>query len=119
MNDEFYIGWQEKAPARTGRAVRVFVAALLVGTLVSSLAVALSQHTIGRAVFEWGQVKEFSGVLKAEPVPHLFVAGAGTNSSTTHLLVNPWKFGFDVALARQFDGQRVTLRGTRIYRDRG
>jgi hypothetical protein len=117
MNDEFYIGWQEKAPARTGRTVRLTVAALLLVGLLSAVAVALSQRTIGRAVFEWGQVKEFSGVLKAEPVPHLLVAGLGTNSFTTHYLVNPWKFGFDAALAKQFDGQRVRLRGTRIYRD--
>jgi hypothetical protein len=44
-------------------------------------------------------------VLKAEPVPHLLVAGLGTNSFTTHYLVNPWKFGFDAALAKQFDGR--------------
>ncbi len=117
MSDEFYIGWQEKAPARTGRTVRLAVAALLLGALISAIVVALSQHTIGRAVFEWGQVKEFSGALKAEPVPHLLVAGLGTNSFTAHYLVNPWKFGFDATLAKQFDGQRVTLRGTRIYRD--
>jgi hypothetical protein len=117
MNDEFYIGWQEQAPARTGRTVRLTVVALLLVALLSAVAVALSQHTIGGAVFEWGQVKEFSGVLKAEPVPHLLVAGLGTNSFTTHYLVNPWKFGFNAALAKQFNGQPVTLRGTRIYRD--
>ena len=117
MNDEFYIGWQAKAPTKTGRTVRLTVVALLASVLVASVAVAVSQRTIGRAVFEWGQVKEFSGVLKAEPVPHLLVAGAGTNSFTTHYLVNPWKFGFDAALAKELDGEHVTLRGTRIYRD--
>lgn len=117
MNDEFYIGWQDKAPTKTGRTVRLTVSTLLAFVLVASVVVAVSQRTIGRAVFEWGQVKEFSGVLKAEPVPHLLVAGAGTNSVSAHYLVNPWKFGFDAALAKQFDGQPVTLRGTRIYRD--
>jgi hypothetical protein len=117
MNDEFYIGWQDKAPAKTGRTVRITVSTLLAFVLVASVAAAVSQRTIGRAVFEWGQVKEFSGVLKAEPVPHLLVTGTGTNSVSTHYLVNPWKFGFDAAIAKQFHGQRVTLRGTRIYRD--
>jgi hypothetical protein len=117
MNDEFYIGWQEKAPAKTSRTMWLTVSTLLVLTLAASVAVAVSQRTIGRAVFEWGQVKEFSGVLKAEPVPHLLVAGTGTNSVSAHYLVNPWKFGFDSKLAKQFDGQPVTLRGTRIYRD--
>ena len=117
MNDEFYIGWQEKAPARTSKTVRRAVVIAIIVTLASALVMALSQETIGRAVFEWGQVKEFSGVLKAEPVPHLLVADAGTNSVSAHYLVNPWKFGFDSKLAKQFDGQPVTLRGTRIYRD--
>jgi hypothetical protein len=117
MNDEFYIGWQEKAPAQTGRAVRRVVAAALVFALVTALVAAWSQRTIGRAVFEWGQVKGFSGVLRAKPVPHLLVADTNSNSFKTHYLVNPWKFGFDAALAKKFDGQRVTLRGTRIYRD--
>lgn len=120
MSDEFYIGWQEKAPAGTGKTVRRAVALVIIAASATALMVAWSQRTIGRAVFEWGRVTEFSGVLKAEPVPHLLVAGTGTNSSTTlttHYLVNPWKFGFDAQLARKFDGQRVTLRGTRIYRD--
>jgi hypothetical protein len=117
MNDEFYIGWQDKAPTKTGRIVRLAVITMLIFALALSVVAAVLQRTIGRAVFEWGQVKEFAGVLKAEPVPHLLVAGTGTNSVSTHYLVDPWKFGFNSALARQFDGQHVTLRGTRIYRD--
>jgi hypothetical protein len=117
MNDEFYIGWLEKAPTRTGKTVRRTVVFVIIVALACASMVALSQRTIGRAVFEWGQVMEFSGVLKAEPVPHLLVANTNTNFFTTHYLVNPWKFGFDAALAKQFDGQLVTLRGTRIYRD--
>ena len=117
MNDEFYIGWQSKAPARTGRTLRFAIVTLLAAPLVLALTLAATQRTIGRAVFEWGQVKEFSGMLKAAPVPHLIVAGQATNESATHYLVNPWKFGLDPLLARQFDGQNVTLRGTRIFRD--
>ena len=117
MNDEFYIGWQDKAPPRTGRTVRRVVVMVIAVALALGLAAAFSQRTIGRAVFEWGQVKEFTGVLRSSPVPHLLVAGSGTNQFTAHYLVNPWKFGFDPELARRFDGQQVTLRGTRIYRD--
>src|ERR1043166_618939 len=117
MNDEFYIGWQERVPARTGKTVRRTVVIVIIAALACASMVAFSQRTIGRAVFEWGQAKEFSGILKAEPVPHLLVANANTNSFTTHYLVNPWKFGFDAKLAKQFDGQLVNLRGTRIYRD--
>src|ERR1043166_174025 len=91
MNDEFYIGWQERVPARTGKTVRRTVVIVIIAALACASMVAFSQRTIGRAVFEWGQAKEFSGILKAEPVPHLLVANANTNSFTTHYLVNPWK----------------------------
>lgn len=117
MNEEFYIGWQEKAPPGTGKAVRRAVSVVLAVLLAAASVGALSQRTIDRAVFEWGKVKEFSGILKAEPVPHLLVADANGTTFATHYLVNPWKFGFDAALAKQFDGKPVTLRGTRIYRD--
>jgi hypothetical protein len=76
---------------------------------------AASQRLIGRAVFEWGNVKTFSGVLNAKPVPHLVVNSAATNRS--YFLVRPWKFGFEPSEAAKFDGQPVTLKGTLIYRD--
>jgi hypothetical protein len=115
MNDEFYIGWQEKAPARTARVVRVSVLTLIGLTVMSAALIGLSQQLIGRSVFEWGKVREFSGVLRATPVPHLVDARGGTNQF--YYLVRPWKFGFAPELAAKFDGQEVTLRGTLIYRD--
>jgi len=115
MTDDFYIGWQGKAPARTARTVRGAVVVLVICAVVLAAATAFSQKLIGRAVFEWGNVREFSGVLKAEPVPHLVTTNGGTNRF--FYLVRPWKFGFDSVLAAKFDGQQVTLRGTLIYRD--
>jgi hypothetical protein len=117
MNDDFYIGWQAKAPARTAKIVRCTLVAVFIATLACALMVALSQNTIGRAVFDWGNVQTFSGVLKAEPVPHLLLPDPVTNSFASYYLVNPWKFGFDATLAKQFDGEPVKLRGKRIYRD--
>lgn len=115
MNDEFYIGWQEKAPQQTAKIVRSAVICFLLVAVVIAAVIGFSQQLIGRSVFEWGKVKEFSGVLKASPVPHLVFADDAT--TRFYYLVRPWKFGFDPELAAKFDGQQVTLRGTLIYRD--
>jgi hypothetical protein len=115
MTEEFYIGWQQKAPGRTAKACRVVALGLVIFALFSGAAVAISQHLIGRSVYEWGHVKEFTGVLRASPVPHLVSARGGTNQF--HYLVRPWKFGFDPKLAASLNEQEVTLRGTLIHRD--
>jgi hypothetical protein len=117
MNDEFYIGWQAKAPVATGRLVRRAVVLLLLGAVALAGTVAIAQRTIGSAVFEWGHVKEFTGILRSEPVPHLLIPRADAPGAFTNFyLVNPFKFGFDPDAAGQFDGQQVVLRGTLIYR---
>jgi hypothetical protein len=120
MNDEFYIGWQDKAPSLTGARVRRMVMLLLVVALVACALLAIAQTTIGVSVFEWGKVKEFSGILKAEPYPHLLVARPGANEASnrfsSYYLVKPFKFGFGRETAVQFNNQPVTLRGTLIYR---
>lgn len=116
MDDEFYIGWEEKAPASCGRATRRLVLGGLALALVAGLGLAVSQRLIGTAFFEWNHEREFSGVLRARPVPHLEVAS--TNGTTmTHLLVAPWKFGFNQQVAQALDGQPVRLTGKRIFRD--
>lgn len=115
MNDDFYIGWQQKAPTRTGKIVRTSIFVLFSILVIGSAALAFSQKLIGRSVFEWGKIKEFTGTLNASPVPHLVVTNANTMRS--YYLVRPWKFGFEPKLAEQFDRQHVRLRGTLIYRD--
>lgn len=130
MNDDFYIGWNAKAPARYARATRRLVLGVLAATLALSLALAAAQRLIGVAFFEWGDVKEFSGVLRADPYPHLVLprptdeafhslpSGAEPLSSLVAApLVAPFKFGVKREAIGEFDGQFVTLRATRIYRD--
>jgi hypothetical protein len=51
-------------------------------------------------------------------VPTLLVGVSAINRGpTARLLVYPNKFGFDPAVARRFDQQRVSLRATALYRD--
>ncbi|MBI5385605.1 MAG: hypothetical protein HZA90_13080 [Verrucomicrobia bacterium] len=120
MNDEFYIGWEERAPSGIGSQVRRAVAFLLAFAVVLAVLLAVAQRTIGVSVFEWGKVKSFSGVLRSQPYPHLLVprpgAVTGQTSFSSYYLVKPFKFGLDAGLARRLDGKSVNLKGTLIYR---
>ncbi|HTL56045.1 MAG TPA: hypothetical protein VL361_10225, partial [Candidatus Limnocylindrales bacterium] len=94
QTDEFYIGWQGQAPNGIGRHLRKTVVALLVLLLVLATMVALAQRTISVAVFEWGTLKTFSGILRMAPYPQLLVQRPGqSGSQSTYYLVAPFKFG--------------------------
>jgi hypothetical protein len=82
MNDEFYIGWQDKAPTVTSTRLRRVVTLLLVIAFIACGLLAVSQSTIGVSVFEWGKVKTFSGILKFEPYPHLLVPRPGASEAS-------------------------------------
>ena len=120
MNDEFYIGWQAKAAPGIGKTVRRMVVLVLILALIVPVVLAMSQRLIGTSVFEWGNQKRFTGVLQTQPYPHLLVprpgkAGGQQQFSTYHL-VAPWKFGLKPDVIAAFDGERVSLQGTLIYR---
>jgi hypothetical protein len=115
--DEFYIGWQVKAPTSIGWHVRKTVVALLVLLLALASIVALAQRTIGVAVFEWGTLKTFTGILKSEPYPHLLVPRPGqSGSQSAYYLVAPFKFGLKPDTMADLEGKEVSLKGTLIYR---
>jgi hypothetical protein len=119
-NDEFYIGWEDKAPPGVGSRVRRTVVLLLAIAIVLGVLLSLTQRTIGVSVFEWGKVKSFSGILKSQPYPHLLVPRPGANDGQTpfssYCLVKPFKFGLDPETASRLDGKAVSLKGTLIYR---
>jgi hypothetical protein len=120
MNSDFYIGWEEKAPAAIGSLVRRVVVILLALTIALGVALSLAQRTIGVSVFEWGKVKSFSGILKSQPYPHLLVPRPGSSGGqaafSSYYLVKPFKFGLDAETANRLDSRRVSLKGTLIYR---
>ena len=119
-NDEFYIGWEDKAPPGVGSRVRRTVVLLLAFAVVLGMLFSLAQRTIGVSVFEWGKVKSFSGIFKSHPYPHLLVPRPGARDGQTpfsgYYLVKPFKFGLDPEIASRFDGKAVSLKGTLIYR---
>jgi hypothetical protein len=120
MNNEFYIGWESKAAPGIGKFVRRIVLLLLVTAIALALVFAAVQHNIGTSVFEWGTVKNFSGILKLEPYPHLLVPRPGLagmqNNFSTYYLVAPFKFGLDREKFSALEGKTVSLQGTLIYR---
>jgi len=120
MNEEFYIGWEAKAAPGIGKAVRRAVLALLILALIVPVALAVSQRMIGVSVFEWGTLKNFSGILQTQPYPRLLVPRPGNTGGllpySSYYLVAPLKFGIDPAALAPLDGKAVTLKGTLIYR---
>src|SRR5438876_1856225 len=119
-DDECYIGWQDRAPAGIASRVRRAVVCLLMLAVVLGLLFAVAQRTIGVSVFEWGNVKSFSGVLESQPYPHLLVPRPGVSGGPTafssYYLVKPFKFGLDSETTSRLDGKVVSLNGTLIYR---
>jgi hypothetical protein len=120
MNDDFYIGWEAKAAPGIGRMVRRFVVGVLILAALVPVLLAVSQHMIGASVFEWGDVKKFTGVLKLQPYPHLLVPRPGNVEGepafSTYYLVAPFKHGLDSKKFSDLDGKEVSLQGTLIYR---
>lgn len=117
-SEEFYIGWQNRAPIAIRSHIRKTVVCLLLGVLAVAFLLALAQQTIGMAVFEWGTVKSFSGILKVQPYPHLLVRPPGQGSGwSAYYLVAPFKFGLKADSIQAFEGNQVTLKGTLIYRE--
>jgi len=120
MNDEFYIGWEAKAPPSIGRFVRAVAALVIVVGIGLALVLSAVQHTIGVSVFEWGTLKNFSGLLELQPYPHLLLPRPGATGAqtgfSTYYLVAPFKFGLDREKLSGLDGKAVALRGTLIYR---
>jgi len=115
--DEFYIGWQTKAPPGIGAHVRKTVVSLLFVAVAAAIVLALAQRTIGVAVFEWGTLKTFNGTLRIEPYPHLLVQRPGqSGGQSAYYLVAPFKFGLKPDAIAALDGRPVTLTGTLIYR---
>jgi hypothetical protein len=118
ITDEFYIGWQNQAPKTIGSHVRKAVFLLLLLAPVLSIVLVFTQRTIGKAVFEWGTIKTFSGILRTQPYPHLLVVRPGKSSSppSAYYLVAPFKFALKPEALAAFDGKPVSLKGTLIYR---
>ena len=112
MNEvnDFYVGYLPKAPAALARFVKKIVAGLGLLALAVALVLVTAQMPFANSAFEFGKLRNFEGVLVAQPYPTLLVARAGHTGSqdaySSYLLVAPGKHGAD-ALISGFDGKTV------------
>lgn len=113
MEDEFYIGYRPRCPARLARGIR-WMLGVLVALLFPALGwVALNQSPVGSGTFEFGHLRDWEGVVHLDPTPWL----DGGAAHEQWLLVGQGKFGATESV-RPLDGLQVRIRGTAI-RDGG
>ena len=118
--DEFYVGYLETSPP--GQASFTRSRTLLFGLVAVACALVLVafQRPFSNATFEFGTETELEGVITSTPVPTLLVERPGELSAAApgvsrYLLVTFGKFGA-AEIAREYEDQRVRLRGTLVYR---
>ncbi len=118
--DEFYIGYEPKVPARLAVLLRRTVFGIGAGALVVALVLVLAQQPFEASAFEFQIYRNFEGVFQNFPTPSLLAERPGVWESaqafSRYLLVAPGKHGVDRKLA-EYQGKKVQLQGALIYRD--
>ena len=87
MNDEFYVGYIPKAPARLGRRIALIAGVLVVGACSAAALLTVRQPAFASSRFEYGVYREYTGAIGVEPYPTL------RTDAGTFLLVAPGKHG--------------------------
>ena len=114
--DEFYVGYAPRLPRRTaGTIFRVVIGMNAVAIAVALLLV-FAQRPFAHSTFEFGQYRDFTGVVELKPYPTLVVEHSSAKEYSRYVLVAPGKHGAD-AEVRALAGKTVVLRGSLIYRD--
>jgi hypothetical protein len=118
--DSFYIGWEASMPDASRRFVRRVVVAAFAGAIAIATAIAALQAPFDAGVFEYGDEREFIGVLRETPAPQLLVSGPACTEFCTArsswLLAHYGTKRGAADLVRGLDGRRVRLRGVLVYR---
>src|SRR5947207_1430913 len=109
MNDDFYVGYQPKAPVALARRTRLTVWGLLAVALLLAALLVFGQSPFAKSTFEFGESKNHEGQIVEWPYPML------VTTDTTYLLVNPGKHGAS-EVVKGLDGKQATLQGTLIER---
>jgi hypothetical protein len=115
--DEFYVGYLSAMPPRCGALIRKVLLALAAIAVLLPIGLAAAQQGFGPSVFEFGILREFQGILQAEPYPALQVRRPGAQADwSSYYLVLFGKFGAQTDV-EPLAGSQVSLRGELIYRD--
>lgn len=119
-NNEFYIGWEEKAPDSYRKLSRRFV--YLAGgiCLLWLCAWVVGQKGFADSTFELGTLSELEGIMTMQPAPMLKVDHNGASHSV--ILIGFGKKGAESTLQaiqekqqQILAGKNIRLRGTLIY----
>jgi hypothetical protein len=108
MTDDFYVGYQTKAPRMVGAFIARITAATVACVLAAGALLILTQPRFAASKFEFGVDRDYAGVIETWPYPMLLTAGP------RYLLVAPGKHGRS-GLVR-FESRHVRLRGSLIER---
>jgi hypothetical protein len=118
-DDEFYIGYVDRAPEGIGRRTRKGVLLILGVGAILALTLLTAQARFSTSVFEFGVVRGFAGVVLERPYPMLLVERdgklRGDRAFSQYPLVAYGKHGAQ-DLVQGLDGRPVTLSGSLIYR---
>ena len=128
QNNDFYIGWMDKAPASYSRYIKKVVVFLGCLAIVAALILSQQQRKFSTASFEFGQLTEITGTYQQLPVPAIKVKTQndifGNNSWLTIPLVGYGKFGAEGVIASLekehntlLEGKQVVFKGTLLYSD--
>ncbi len=110
---DFFIGWDSNIPSSVSSFTRRLVLVLLIATTGIGLITAAFQRTISSGKFEFGKVRDFSGILLKEPVPML-LADDDSEGKNLYYLVAVGKHGLEGEVAGQYHLRHVSLKGTFI-----
>lgn len=116
--NEFYVGYLPKAPSGVARRIRRVIVALFVAAACIAIGFGSVQRTFAPAVFEFGAIRTFDGVIELKPFPSVLVSPPTAEGlvPSRYLLVAAGKHGADPQVAA-YAGRTVRLRGTLIHRD--
>jgi len=126
--DEFYVGYNSRAPRQTAVFIKRVVAILGIGICGLALILAWSQKKFSSSVFDYGINSTVEGYYFSKPVPHLAVP-LGITSEGKELFQNVLLVGFGKAGAvgvitklknqegKSFEGAKIELTGFMIYGD--
>src|SRR5204863_1435459 len=119
-NEEFYVGYLPQAPRGIAKRIRLTCLVLAVVAALIAVMLAIGQHRFPASFFEFGQARQFEGIIRAWPYPVLLTRRPGRVGTLSlfsrYTLVAEGKHGAEKDVAG-FDGKHVRLKGTLIYRD--
>lgn len=108
-NDDFYVGYLPKAPARLGTIVARVAAVILMAGFVAGALLIFGQPPFAMSKFEYGEYRDYAGVIEEWPYPMLVTDNA------SFLLVAPGKHGLSDTV-KGMQGKHVQLEGSLIER---